>query len=225
MINNYLVNLSLTISGILLLIFVLFPDIDISISSLFYDSDLRFFYKDSFIIELIFRSIPLITKIFVAICFSNLIYVLLKHKNIKSVVRSWAFFLCITAAIAPAFTVNYALKENFGRARPKQIKEFARDKTFSRAFVISDQCDTNCSFSSGHAAMAFYFSSIAYIVNIIYFNRVYLSMLIFGFIVGLSRIAVGGHFASDVIASCFIVLLLNHLTYLLWKNITSKWKK
>lgn len=222
MVNSYLVNWSLIFSGILLLALIVFPEIDIGISALFYSNDLSFFYKNSFVLELIFRAIPFITKLFVAICFSYLAYISLKHKDIKRVIRSWAFFLCISAAIAPGLTVNYLLKENFGRARPRQIKEFAGEKSFSKAFVISNQCKTNCSFSSGHAAMAFYFSAIAYILNFSYFNRVYLFTLIFGFIVGLSRIMVGGHFASDVVASCFIILLLNHLMYLLWKSITSK---
>lgn len=225
MINNPLVNISLIMSGALTLIFVFFPELDIIISNVFYHPELGFQYKHQPIIQFFFRIVPTITKLFVVLCFIYMIYVLIKHKNIKPVLRSWAFFLFISAAIAPGLTVNTVLKENFGRARPQHVVEFSGNKEFSRAFVVSDQCKTNCSFSSGHAAMGFYFSAIAYIVSTMYFSRIYILGLFFGTFVGVSRIIMGGHFASDVIASAFIVLFLNHLIYILWKNKILKCKE
>jgi lipid A 4'-phosphatase len=130
-------------------------------------------------------------------------------------ISSGAFFLVISATLAPGIIVNSVLKENFGRARPREIAEFGGDKIYTGAFVVSDQCPKNCSFSSGHAAMGFYFTSLAYVLPF-YFTPIYLLGIIFGSFVGLSRILMGGHFASDVFISGFIVLLLNHLIYLLW---------
>jgi lipid A 4'-phosphatase len=225
MINNSLVAISLISSGILMLIFIIFPSLDITVSELFYYSDLGFKYKHQAVIQFFFRIIPAITKLFVAICLIYLFYIVIKHKNIKPALRSWAFFLFISASIGPGLVVNSLLKENFGRARPKQIIEFSGTKEFSPAFVISDQCDTNCSFSSGHSAMGFYFTALAYIMSAMYFNRIYILGLFFGTFVGASRIIMGGHFASDVITSAFIVLFLNHVIYLLWKNKILKCKK
>ena len=142
--------------GVLTLVFILFPDLDIAISNVFYGSDFGFQYKKQPVVQFFFRVVPILTGLFVAICFTCLLYIVLKYKSVKRIISSWAFFLLITAAIGPGITVNSTLKENFGRARPGQIVEFDGEKTFSRAFTISDQCDTNCSFASGHAAMGFY---------------------------------------------------------------------
>jgi lipid A 4'-phosphatase len=224
MINNRLVNITLIAFGFLSLIFVIFPTLDIAISDLFYLPGGGFEYKDHAIITLFYEAIPILTKSLVIICITYLLSILVRFKNFKKMISSWAFFLVISAAIAPGLTVNLLLKDHFGRARPREIVEFGGNKNFSRPFVISDQCDTNCSFSSGHAAMGYYFSSIAYVASHLYFTRIYLASIFFGSIVGLSRIIMGGHFASDVIISAFLVLLLNHLIYLLWKKKTSELK-
>lgn len=225
MINNRLVNVSLIISGILTLILVLFPDLDISISNIFYNSKFGFQYKKQPVVQFFFRVIPILTVLFIAICCAYILYIILKYKSVKRIINFWAFFLLITAIIGPGLTVNSILKENFGRARPVQIVEFGGEKEFSRALTISDQCNTNCSFASGHAAMGFYFTAIAYVAGYLYFVRIYLAALVFGSFIGLSRIIMGGHFASDVIASGFIVLFLNHIIYFLWKNKVLKCKK
>lgn len=225
MINNRLVNVSLITSGILTLILVLFPDLDISISNIFYNSKFGFQYKKQPVVQFFFRVIPILTVLFIAICCAYILYIILKYKSVKRIINSWVFFLLITAAIGPGLTINSILKENFGRARPVQIVEFGGEKKFSRALTISDQCNTNCSFASGHAAMGFYFTAIAYVAGYLYFVRIYLAALVFGSFIGLSRIIMGGHFASDVIASGFIVLFLNHIIYFLWKNKVLKCKK
>ena len=221
MINNRLVNITLIAIGFFSLVFVIFPNLDIEVSSLFYSEKIGFLYKEQAIVVLFYKAVPILTKSFVLVCALYLLYILIKFKNFKKTLSSWAFFLIISAIIAPGITVNSLLKDNFGRARPREIIEFGGNKEFSRAFSFSDQCPRNCSFSSGHAAMGYSFSSIAYVAGNLYFSRIYIAGIFFGSIVGLSRIIMGGHFASDVIISAFLVLLLNHLIYLLWKKKTS----
>jgi lipid A 4'-phosphatase len=218
MINNQLVNSCLIGTTLLSLGLFLFPQLDISVSSTFYDARGRFIPKEESY-YLIYQLIPLVTKIFSYGCGAYLLYLLGKHRNLKKVVQSYVFFLFITAAIGPGIVVNFGLKENFGRARPYQITEFSGDSKFTKAFIISDQCSTNCSFPSGHAAMGYYFTSIAYLVGRSYFSLFYIIGIIFGTGVGVTRIIVGAHFASDVIAACLLILLINHIIYLLWKKI------
>ena len=114
-------------------------------------------------------------------------------------------------------SIGEVFKENFGRARPRHIEEFNGKREFTGAFKISDQCERNCSFSSGHAAMGYFLTAIAYTTNLLYFNRIYLAGIVFGSLVGLSRIVMGGHFLSDVLASAFVVLFLDHVIFILWQ--------
>jgi lipid A 4'-phosphatase len=217
MINTKLISVNISILGFFLVLLMFFPELDIEISGYFYNLEYGFLYKKNILIRALYDIIPPITKIFSAFCGLYLLYLLIKYKSIKIILKSSALFLFITAIIGPGLVVNSILKDNFGRARPRQITEFQGSKEFTGAFKISDQCEKNCSFSSGHAAMAFYFTAIAYVVNAAYFTRIYLLGVSFGVLVGLSRIIMGGHFISDVMASGFIVLLLNHLMFI-WRQ-------
>lgn len=218
MINKRLVNFSVFFFAAFSVIFTIFSDLDLYISALFFAKGAGFIYKNNIFVTIIYDSIPILTKIFISGCFIYLVFLFLKSKNYRKIISSWVFFLLISAIISPGILVNYALKDHFGRARPREIIEFEGRKSFTRAFVISQQCGSNCSFSSGHAAMAFYFTALAYIVNQFYFSRVYIAGIIWGLLVGFSRIIMGGHFASDVFMSGFIVLSVNHLIFLFWKR-------
>ena len=124
MINNRLVNITLIAIGFFSLVFVIFPNLDIEVSSLFYSEKLGFLYKEQAIVVLFYKAVPILTKSFVLVCALYLLYILIKFKNFKKTLSSWAFFLIISAIIAPGITVNSLLKDNFGRARPREIIEF-----------------------------------------------------------------------------------------------------
>ena len=218
MTNTNLIYTTIIAFAVLTVFFIFFPEVDIQIANYFYNHELGFLYKKNIIVQLLYKSIPLITKVFAIACLLYMVYLYIKHKKFKLILNSAAFFLFFSAIIGPGFIVNTVLKDNFGRARPEQIKEFNGNKKFTKAFIITDQCKKNCSFSSGHAAMGFYFTAIAYTAGALYFTRIYLLGITFGILVGLSRIIMGGHFASDVVISGLIVLLLNHLIFICWNK-------
>jgi lipid A 4'-phosphatase len=87
----------------------------------------------------------------------------------------------------------------WSRARPVHVEEFGGHQYFSPPMVISNQCEKNCSFVAGDAAMGFYLQIFAYVVA----RRLAGPMLIVGMAAGLSagllRIGMGAHFFSDVI--------------------------
>lgn len=221
MINSRIANISIIITGFISVLFVFFPELDITFSKLLFTNQDGFIYKQNIIVYQIYKFLPLITKLFVGACAAWLfcsIVITRFNWSEHFVSRSSIIFLLICAIIGPGLIVNVIFKENFGRARPVQITLFNGTKEFTPAFKMADQCDHNCSFASGHAAMAFYFTAIAYISKRRN-THIYLTGLAFGSITGLSRIMMGGHFLSDVITSAFIVLLLNHLIFILWQKI------
>jgi lipid A 4'-phosphatase len=222
MINKFLVNTSIIFALLFSILLIYWPKIDLDISQFVFSQDSGFIYRNNYIVQFFYYSIPILTKIFVAICVVVMIYIGIRAKSIKKMFLSGAFFLFVSALIGPGLIVNSVMKENFGRARPSQITAFGGEKYFSKAFEFSQQCDHNCAFSSGHAAMGYYFTAIAYLFGGAYFSVLYFSGLVFGTAVGLSRILMGGHFASDVLVSCFIVLFINHIIFMLWQILKSK---
>ena len=224
-INNYLVNISLIITAFLTFLLVLFPEVDISFSQLFFSEESGFLYQENFLVYQLYALLPLLTKLFILVCLLYLVYLVVKYRSYKRILRSGVFFLVIAAAISPGLVVNEVFKENFGRARPRHIEEFNGKREFTGAFTMSDQCKRNCSFSSGHAAMGYFLTAIAYTTNLLYFNRIYFIGIVFGSLVGLSRIVMGGHFLSDVLASAFVVLFLDHVIFILWQMLIKNLKK
>lgn len=109
-----------------------------------------------------------------------------------------ALVLVLSLAIGPGLIVNAGLKEFWGRARPSQVMEFGRDRVFTPALMPTDQCRRNCSFASGEVAMGFGLVVLALLVR----RRRLLALvpgLALGGIMGVARMAAGGHFLSDVI--------------------------
>jgi len=118
-----------------------------------------------------------------------------------------AALLLVVLAIGPGLIVNGILKEHWGRARPRDVVEFGGDHRFTPAIVISDQCERNCSFTAGHPSAGFALAALGYA----YMSRrrrwaVFAAATGFGLLVGLARVAAGGHFLSDVLFSGFIVI-------------------
>lgn len=70
-----------------------------------------------------------------------------------------AFFV-LSGALGPGLLVNSGFKENWQRARPYEVENFGGPSQFTRAGLMTDQCDNNCSFVSGHVACGFFFASL-----------------------------------------------------------------
>jgi lipid A 4'-phosphatase len=107
--------------------------------------------------------------------------------------------LLATFAIGPGLIANVVLKDNWGRARPREVVEFGGKLEFTPPLVPSRECKDNCSFVSGEAASVFapIFSGALLLPHL----RVALVAggLIAGLGTGLVRISTGGHFLSDVL--------------------------
>ena len=189
------------------LLFFLFPNLDIHFSKLF-------FYEEKFISEkYIFvknlRSFLKDLMVFISV-FSLLLIVagiLLKKKVFFFKRRTKLILLgfIVGPVIGCGLIANFYFKDNWGRARPINIQEFGGDKIYTKPFTISDQCKKNCSWIGGEASAAFSFITGTIILK----NPIYLIInLIFGIVVSLCRIAMGGHFLSDnIFAMIFMIYL------------------
>jgi lipid A 4'-phosphatase len=201
-------------------VFINFSKIDLYFTNLFYSTSLHFFLKNN-MVNIFIHDVVYDT---VTICCMTCIIMLIIVAVTKKAIAGWLgnrqiIYLILALLIGPGIVVNTICKNNlFGRARPSQIVEFGGNKQFSPAMVISDQCQKNCSFPSGHASLGFYFTAIAFIAPK-HKKLIFGLALIFGSVVGASRIVHGSHFISDIIFAALFVIYIN---YVLWWCIFGK---
>ena len=130
-----------------------FSYIDILITNLFYNEN-GFYLADNTFGLIIYEGAYYLT---IAVILLLLVMLLLNlFKNIKpfGMPRKAVIFFIVVVIMAPGIVVNSILKENVGRPRPIHITEYGGTAVFQPPFVISNQCENNCSFVSGHAAFA-----------------------------------------------------------------------
>jgi lipid A 4'-phosphatase len=119
-------------------------------------------------------------------------------------------------AVGPGLVANGIFKENWGRARPREIIEFGGGAAFTPPFVVSDACQRNCSFVSGDAAAGFAFLGPALLLPARRRRLGLAAAALTGAVLGLLRMMAGAHFLSDVIFAGLFDLLTAQLLYRLW---------
>ncbi len=122
-------------------------------------------------------------------------------------------FVVLAGALGPGLVVNSGFKENWQRARPYQVEAFGGTQQFSRATVMSNQCNNNCSFVSGHVACGIFLASMLLVDRK---RRVAwgIAGVLAGITIGFARMADGAHWLSDVLWASPITLLCS---WLVWK--------
>ncbi len=178
---------------------VVWPAIDLAASAPFYAPGQGFVLADWMPFRLLHEAPPYLVA--VAIAGAIAVAVAPRWGSLRA-----GLFLLLALAIGPGLVVNTVFKDHWGRARPAQVIQFGGDKRFSPAFVPSDQCDTNCSFPAGDPAVGFFFVSAGFLIPTPGRRRLAIVGAIgLGGMLGLARMAQGGHFLSDVLASGFFV--------------------
>ncbi len=138
-----------------------------------------------------------------------------RRERLLGVRRRVAGYLILVLLFGPGLVVNTLFKDNFGRARPVQVQEFAGERIYTPPLRITDQCERNCSFTSGHAAAGYYFVAFSFVLAGSAATAAFWGGFAFGSLVGLGRVLQGGHFASDVLFSFVAVYLTSALLYYL----------
>ncbi|MBC8025886.1 MAG: phosphatase PAP2 family protein, partial [Steroidobacteraceae bacterium] len=88
---------------------------------------------------------------------------------------------------------------------------FGGSKQFTPAFVVSRECDKNCSFSSGEGAGGFFALALALALSR---RRAALAAAFaVGCVVSYWRVASGAHFLSDTLVSFFVMLIVADVLY------------
>lgn len=214
--KNYFIKMRFffLIFAILGVFFILFPQFDEYVSSLFYEPENGFYLSNKPLILAIYHgvnyaTVALITA-FVLLLGASFIK---KTDVILGIRRKSVIFLLAGLILASGVVVNLILKEGVGRPRPQDVTLFGGDKLFQPPFVLSDECADNCSFVSGHASLGFYLMGFGLVA--IGIRRKYMLAAGFacGWIIGIVRIIQGRHFFTDVLFSFFFVYAALVLIY------------
>lgn len=126
-----------------------------------------------------------------------------------SIYRKQAMFFVLLLALGPGLIVNFILKDNAGRPRPREITVFGGTSQFLKPLDLGD-AGNGQSFPSGHASMGFFLAAPYFVLRKT--NSGWAPVwLIFGLAagtgIGIVRMAQGAHFASDIVWSWGIVHL------------------
>ena len=191
-------------------IFIFFPQIDIWITSLFFNPSNNFYLKETPFILFLYQSGKVLTIGISIILIILLIRACIKNKSVLTFSKKQVIYLLLVLALGPGLIVNGILKKYWGRARPHEIVEFGGSKVFTPAFIVSNE--NGKSFVSGHAAIGFYFVSVAMLLKR-HRKKVFAIAVACGTLLGVGRIAQGDHFLSDVIFSFFFVYCVARILY------------
>lgn len=120
-------------------------------------------------------------------------------------------YLALTLIVG-AFLINeVALKNHWGRPRPKQVIEFGGRQPFRPFYAPNffSQPEPSKSFPCGHCTAGYYFFCLYFLGRRL--KKPWLCQggllfaLLFGSLIGLARIAQGGHFFTDVLFGALVM--------------------
>jgi len=130
-------------------------------------------------------------------------------------------FVVVAGILGPGMVVNWGFKEHWQRARPYQVENFGGSQKFTRAAVMTDQCDNNCSFVSGHVSCGVFLISL----GLVHRRRQRLwatAGVVSGLVIGFARMADVAHWLSDVLWAFPITLATS---WLVWKGLCLLYRK
>ncbi|PCJ74492.1 MAG: hypothetical protein COA53_08955 [Rhodobacteraceae bacterium] len=207
--------------GVFSLLFLVFPEIDLWFSALFFDEANGFSHVGNPVFGVIRKLFMYGLTLVALVTIGLLIRSLAIGKRRAVSLNLWGFMVA-SILIGPIGFVNGILKTYWGRARPADVEYFGGDKIFTPPMVITNQCDTNCSFVSGEGsaiATAIIVLAIVLWANMTALWRaislyVVLPMSVFGIAL---RIITGRHFLSDTIFGALYCALIIWFFYKFFK--------
>ena len=211
-------HLTVTPTGLLIafivlhLPFAIWPQLDLWFSSLFYHPVHGFWLGTSFVgsnLRHLIHQLMLLTGFFGIF---GLAMTYFRNRPMLVPNNDW-LFVTLLYILGPALLVNSVFKDIWGRARPRTVFEFGGSLEFTPVFQMSDQCDFNCSFTSGEGAGATAMALSVWVLTHGLQNKT-LRFWIRAITLGLAttgillRVVFGAHFTSDTAFSIFFVLAI-----------------
>jgi membrane-associated phospholipid phosphatase len=193
--------------------FLLFPDLDLWFSGLFYQRGYSFPFGRLPASSGLRTIASDVTILIVVGLLATLVVKLVLPLRPSLVAPRDVLFILGTLAIGPGIIVNLIFKDHWGRPRPVMLEVFSSAQPFVGAWHMSDACASNCSFVSGEASSAIWLLTTVVLLPPRW--RVLAVKILVGvaIVLSLNRIAAGGHFLSDVLLAWWMTLAVIALVY------------
>jgi lipid A 4'-phosphatase len=178
-------------------VFVAFPQLDLAVTRAFYEPH-HAFYGTTFFGRSLREVLRLASyAIFAAFVLAYVSARLYARKRLVPTGRNLAF-LALTLALGPGLLVNGLIKEHSHRPRPFQTQDFGGQWQFRPFGHFDGWCVTDCSFVSGETSTAAWSLAPALLTPPPWRVAVIGASLLFTLVMGVERVAYGGHYLSDV---------------------------
>ena len=195
-------------------VFGLWPRLDLTVASWFYDPAARSFpIKEVPLAAFVRDAAMWIAWAFVAPSVVAVAVKLFRPLKPMIVPGRTVLFLTLTIVLTAGVLSNLAFKSHWGRPRPVMVTEFGGPWEFKAWYDPSGDCPKNCSFFSGEGVTAFWTYAPAALAPPAWRPIAYVAATAFGLATGGLRMAFGGHFLTDVLASGLVAFLVTWLAY------------
>jgi len=188
-----------------IVVFSLFPELDLSVARALLRPDGLFLGQNSYLFNWLHeKAVPWMVKL----CLAFFVLALLARlfgRSIAGISVKEALFVIAVFAIGPGLLANTLAKDHSGRPRPTDAQPFGGPFAYAAPFAFDGACPNNCSFVSGDAAAGFGFLAPAALLPRRWRKQGIVGALVLGVVVGLMRMLQGGHFLSDVIFAGLLV--------------------
>lgn len=129
--------------------------------------------------------------------------------------RLYALYVLLVFLVGPGLLVNSVFKDNWGRPRPVQVSQLGGEEVYvPPGYFVAN--GNGRSFPSGHSSVGFAFIAFWFLWRKRKPQWAKLALwlaLLLGSAIGITRMAAGGHFLSDVMWSGWVVLFAAWVLY------------
>jgi membrane-associated PAP2 superfamily phosphatase len=198
--------------------------LDLTIAGWFYRSAERsnsWLLGEMGIWRFFFFAAPWLTIVLGLLGLATLAIGILRHEKIRF--RVYGMFLFLTVIIGPGLVINAVFKDHFDRPRPRDVQAFGGEELYVPPLMPGQSGN---SFPCGHCSVAFAWGAFYLLWRRRHPARagtVLVASIIVGLLMGVARMAAGGHFLSDVLWSA--VLTWSTLLLLYWSIMRIPWRE
>lgn len=202
-------------------VFGLYPDLDLILAGLFFDSAHKNFLSwwSPWVRFLRDAAMWIVAALAAPAFIALAVKLMLPRKRLLIAGRAM-LFLIATLALGPGLVTNVLLKDYWARSRPIDVRQFNGEERFTAWWDPRGECTKNCSFVGGEASGAFWTLAPAALSPPAWRPLAYGAALAFGASVSVLRMAFGAHFFTDVIFAgvfTFLIIWLTHGLIYRWR--------